>query len=93
MEYRVQEGQCLLDIALEKCGSADAVTGIVEANPGLEFHSVPNAGSVVKIPDGLVVDATVVNYFKEHAVNAANWDERPTGDYNVDDYDNNDYNT
>lgn len=93
MEYKVQEGQCLLDIAIVKCGGADALPDIVEANPGLEFHSAPTAGSVINIPDGLIVDVTVAEYFSENGVEAANWDEGPTGDYNADDYDNNDYNT
>lgn len=89
--YITQEGQCLLDVALELFGNADGLTDLTAANPGMEFHSAPAPGTVLKVPAKAPIDADVVRRYGTGGIVLANWNAPDPGDYNNDysnDYDN-----
>lgn len=46
---KVEQGQCLMDVAVQYCGSATAIFEIAELN-GIEITALLNAGDEVIIP-------------------------------------------
>lgn len=65
-DMRVSTNQSLFDIAIQKCGSIEAVFGIAILN-GLSVTDSLGAGLVVMIPDEL--DKPVVDYYKTRGLN------------------------
>ncbi len=50
MEAVVKDGQTLADIAVQECGSLEALADIAVMN-GLALTDVPAAGTVIRLPD------------------------------------------
>jgi hypothetical protein len=66
----VEEGQTLVNIAVQKLGNADGLTAICLLND-LEFDADLTAGTVLQLPDVLINDvaaADIVNYFEDKAI-------------------------
>ncbi len=59
----VKDNQCLVDIALEHCGTIEAAYDIAELN-GLELTATLTTGQVLLVPD--VTDEFVVATFEPH---------------------------
>jgi len=64
-EIIVENGQCLLDIAIQETGSIESFFEIAKANI-IEPTEILEAGMVIKIPDQL--EPRIVSYYKEHKI-------------------------
>jgi len=62
---KVSEGQSLIDIAIQYCGSADAAMAIAVLNE-LSITDDPIPGTELLFPD--VVNADVIAYYKNYAI-------------------------
>lgn len=69
---RINQGQCLMDIAIQKCGDATAIFEIAELN-GIEITGLINAGDQIQVPE--TYNAAISEYLAQKnivpATNAA----------------------
>jgi hypothetical protein len=70
MGIAAQVGQSLLDVAIECCGSLDAVLTIATRN-GLSVTEKLTAGRQIEIAQGDVVDRRVVDYYAARGISPA----------------------
>ncbi|MDE5424033.1 hypothetical protein L3073_17595 [Ancylomarina sp. DW003] len=72
----VEDGQCLLDIAIQETGSIESFLDIAKANnrePSWELE----AGQVLKIP--LVLKPKIGAYYKENEIKVVSESKNPIG--------------
>lgn len=65
-------GQCLVDIALQYCGAAEASWDIASLN-GISVTDSPSPGATLLLPP--VVNAEVVAYYAANRIEPASWQE------------------
>ena len=65
---KVSEGQSMIDIAMQACGSADAAKDIAELN-GLSITDVPVIGRELLTPD--VVSKSIASYYQSNKIQPA----------------------
>lgn len=76
-DVRVVVRQSLFDIAVQQCGSVEAVFAIAERN-NLSITDALDPGMLIEITDGDVVDKTVSGYYKQKGIRPAT-DAPPNG--------------
>lgn len=64
----VQQGQSIIDIAVQHCGGAEAGYGVAELN-GLSITDHVEVGQVLNLPD--LVDKDIVRYYADRSIVAA----------------------
>ena len=68
MTATVQQGQSIIDLAIQHCGSAEAAYDLAELN-GLSITDHVETGRILNLPD--VVDKDTVRYYSDRALVAA----------------------
>lgn len=66
---KILPNQTLLDIAIQECGTAEAVVDIALAN-GLSVTADIDAGTLLKIPL-ITKNDEILNYYKQHGIKPA----------------------
>lgn len=72
MKIEVRDRQCLMDIALECCGVADAAFVIAEMND-VSVSEVLEPGTVLEVP--AVMERKVVDYYQRNSISPATVEE------------------
>ncbi len=72
----VEDGQCLLDIAIQETGSIESFFEIAKAND-IEPSKELEAGMIVQIPDRL--KSGIVSYYKENEIKVVSESKNPIG--------------
>lgn len=73
-QIQVDQGQCLMDVAVQHCGDATALFEIAELN-GISITEVVGPGTVLNVPDAY--DQQVASYlvFKRSVPATGLWNE------------------
>lgn len=93
MKTTITEGQSLLDVALQECGSVEALFDLADA-AGLAITDALTAGELVEVPTSATARAEVVRYYagRGQRVNTGSEPvavpELPTGDFSPNDFSN-----
>lgn len=69
-DVRVSINQSLFDIAIQQCGSVEAVFAIAELN-GLSITDALESGVLLEIPEWVVVDKPITDYYKAKGLRPA----------------------
>ena len=70
MTIIVQHNQSLLDIAMQETGSVETVTEIADAN-NLAITQLLVVGQEIIIPEGLVGNSDILNYYNKNNIRPA----------------------
>ena len=93
---KIEEGQNIIDIAIQEYGSFEAVFQLLEDNPNLENMNVFLEGETELLISKTALDENVVikNEYKKRNYRVRTGDEfipASTQDYDENDYENEDY--
>ena len=69
-DVRVSINQSLFDIAIQQCGSVEAVFAIAELN-GLSITDALEPGVLLEIPEWVVVEKPITDYYKAKGLRPA----------------------
>jgi len=65
----VQQGQTIVDIALQEYGSVEGLFAFLEANQNLDLDSQLEPGQKVLVREEDVVNSDIVNYYQRNNIN------------------------
>jgi len=65
----VQQGQTIVDIALQEYGSVEGLFALLEANQTLDLDSQLEPGQKVLVREEDVVNSDIVNYYQRNNIN------------------------
>jgi len=64
----VQQGQTIVDIALQEYGSVEGLFALLEANQTLDLDSQLEPGQKVLVREEDVVNSDIVNYYQRNNI-------------------------
>ena len=64
----IQEGQSLVDVALQELGSIEGLFALLGANPGLDLDSDLEAGQKVLVNESDIVNQDIVDYYHRKGI-------------------------